>query len=130
MYTIKREPFGYRLTFGGFIPLAEMKQWVEDSRKELTSAPNEFGVFIDMRSLKPLEPEVQEYMKNGQILFKEKGMVRSVVIVETPILKMQFQRIAKTTGIYEWERYLDVASVPNWEEIGINWISKGIDPDK
>ena len=32
-------------------------------------------------------------------LFKEKGMTRSAVIVASAMLKMQFKRIAKETGI-------------------------------
>ncbi|MGB9500437.1 MAG: hypothetical protein ACKVE4_12015 [Dissulfuribacterales bacterium] len=43
---------------------------------------------------------------------------------------MQFQCIGKETGIYEWERYIDVSSSPDWERIAVDWISKGIDPDK
>jgi hypothetical protein len=43
---------------------------------------------------------------------------------------MQFRRIGKETGIYEWERYIDASSVADWEKIGIDWLSKGIDPDK
>lgn len=130
MYTVEHKPYGYKITFGGFMKLEEMMQWVEVSKKELADAPKEFGVFIDMRELKPLEPPVQEYMKNGQKLFKDKGMKRSVVILTSPITKMQFQRIAKETGIYAWERYLDIISVPNWEEVGEKWITSGVDPDQ
>ncbi|OEU57610.1 MAG: hypothetical protein BA871_10695 [Desulfuromonadales bacterium C00003096] len=69
-------------------------------------------------------------MQDGQKLYKEKGMVRSVVILDNVITKMQFRRIGKETGIYEWERYIDASSVADWEKIGIDWLSKGIDPDK
>jgi hypothetical protein len=130
MYKIEKKFYGYKLTFDGFIQLNEMKSWVEDVKKGLVGAPNEFGVFVDMRTLKPLDTETQEFMKTGQVLFKQMGMVRSVVIVEAPITKMQFQRIAKETGIYAWERYLDTQTNSDWENVGLDWISKGIDPDK
>lgn len=57
-------------------------------------------------------------------------MERSVVILESTIITMQFKNIAKETGIYQWERYLDASKVPNFEEVGKKWLINGIDPDK
>lgn len=69
-------------------------------------------------------------MEEGQKLFKQKGMTRSVVILNSPIVTVQFKRIAKETGIYNWERYLDASSTPDWEQKGRRWLTDGIDPDK
>ena len=129
MYTIEKKDYGYKLTFGGFIIADEMKLWVDESKKVLAEEPSEFGVFIDMRTLKTLSGDSQELMQEGQRLYKGKGMIRSVVILDSSLVKMQLQRIAKETGIYEWERYIDASSITDWESAGINWISKGIDPD-
>jgi len=130
MYSIEKKEWGYRLTFSDFIQAEEMQRWADESKQRLTSAPDNFGVFVDMIHLKPLPQDAQEILTEGQKLYKEKGMVRSVVIVNSTILKMQFQRLAKDSGIYEWERYIDASSVPNWEEAGIAWIKDGVDPDK
>ncbi len=130
MYNIQKKNYGYKLTFADFINEDEMAAWLEESKSILQTSNNSFGVFVDMRALKPLSPDSQEYMQEGQKLFKQKGMVRSVVIMANPIIKMQFTRIAKETGIYEWERYIDVESTPNWEKVAIDWIENGIDPDK
>ncbi len=130
MYNIKKETYGYKLTFEGFIQDDEMKRWVDESKKALATAPSEFGVFVDMRNLKPLPKNAQPHMQEGQKLYKTNGMVRSVVILANVITTMQFKRIAKETGIYEWERYVDASSTPNWERVGMDWIRKGIDPDK
>lgn len=51
-------------------------------------------------------------------------------IVNTSIVKMQFKRIAQETGIYQWERYIDSSTIKDWEEVGIDWLTKSIDPDK
>lgn len=130
MNKIEKKPYGYKLTFGDFIGLDEMNQWVEDSKKTLESAPKEFGIFVDMRTLKPLAQEVRGPMNDGQQLYKKSGMVRSVVIVDNSITKMQFKRIAKDSGIYEWERYIDASEVADWEKVGEDWITNGTDPDK
>lgn len=57
-------------------------------------------------------------------------MQRSAVVLSNAILTLQFKRIAKETGIYEWERYIDASKNPNWEEIATDWLEKAIDPDK
>lgn len=130
MYQVEQKDYGYKLTFGDFIKLEEMQGWLEECRQKLKQAPKEFGVFVDMRTLKPLAVEVQDHMQEGQKLFKQKGMVRSVVVVESATTAMQFKRIAKETGIYAWERYLDASTCPNWEKLGIKWITQGVDPDQ
>jgi len=130
MYQIQQVDYGYRLKFGDFIQPSEMKSWMNESIEALTKAPDNFGVFIDLQKIKPLPKDSQDYLQQGQKLFKQKGMKRSVVILDKPITKMQFKRIAKETGIYEWERYIDAATDKDWERKGIDWITKGIDPDK
>ena len=129
MNKIEKKPYGYKLTFGDFIAIDEMNQWVEDSKKTLASAPKEFGIFVDMRTLKPLAQEVQGPMNAGQQLYKKAGMIRSVVVVNNAITKMQFKRIAKESGIYEWERYIDASAVSDWEKVGEDWIVNAVDPD-
>ena len=130
MYKIEKMNYGFKLTFGDFINENEMKKWVEESKSVLQTAPKEFGIFVDMRTLKPLAPEAQKFMQEGQKFYKEKGMIKSVVILANAVTKMQFKRIAQETGIYQWERYIDESSNPNWEKTGIDWVQNGIDPDK
>jgi hypothetical protein len=129
MYKIEKKLYGYKLTFSDFIQADEMQLWVDESERVLKSAPNEFGVFVDMRTLKPLPADSRLLMQKGQKLFKQKGMVRSVVILDDTITKIQFQRIGRETGIYKWERYIDASATANWEKTGIDWIDKAIDPD-
>jgi hypothetical protein len=130
MYSIEKKDFGYKLVFGDFIKADEMKKWVEESRKALAAAPKEFGVFVDMRTLRPLPSDSQVSMEEGQKLYKKKGMVRSAVILDSKVITLQFKRIAKETGIYEWERYIDASATPDWEKTGLEWIRDGKDPDK
>jgi len=130
MYKIEKVDYGYRLKFSDFIQPEEMRKWLNESMELLTTTPEEFGVFIDLRSLRPLPPESQNFMEQGQKYYKEKGMLRSVVILNNVITKMQSKRIAKETGIYAWERYIDASTEKDWEKIGTEWITKGVDPDK
>lgn len=129
MHNIEITNFGFRLTFGGFIELEEMKQWAAESEEALLRMPASFYVFVDMRELKPMAPETQECMRKTQGLYKIKGMKRSVVIVNNFLTQHQFKRIAKESGIYEWERYIDASQTPDWDIVGLSWLLNGIDPD-
>lgn len=128
MYIIENKEYGYHLTFGGKILEDEMAAWVEESRLALTKQRGKFSVFIDMRRLEPIASESQVQMQKGQRLYKQRGMERSVVILESPTLARQFQRIAKQTGILPWERYIDASIEPDWKNVGLAWIEKGVEP--
>ena len=130
MYKIERKPWGFKITFGGFVQKSEMEEWVKDSANELSKKAGKFGVFVDMRELKPLMTDAQDAMTRGQVLYKEKGLERSVVVVNNPTTKLQFMRLAKKSGIYQWERYIDSSTVQNWEQVGLDWIRSGKDPDQ
>lgn len=130
MYKIEKKDYGFKLTFGDLIQADEMRNWLEESQKALSNIPSKFGVFVDMRTLKPLSADAQKYMQEGQKLYKAKGMERSAVVLENPIISMQFKRTAKETGIYTWERYFNASAIVNWEQNAIDWIKKSIDPDK
>lgn len=129
MYKIESKNYGYKLTFSEYIKADEMKNWVEESKEKLKNSSNSFGIFVDMRTLKPLAADAQAHMEEGQKHYKKEGMTRSVVILNSAIITMQFKRLAKKTGIYEWERYISAAENPNWEQTGIDWISNAKDPD-
>ncbi|MBU8933704.1 MAG: hypothetical protein KOO62_06820 [candidate division Zixibacteria bacterium] len=129
MYAIEKTEYGIHLTFGGTIPGEEMANWVREFRVVVDSIKSDYMVFVDMRDLKTLSKFAQDQMKVGQTLAREGGMVRSVVILADPKIKMQFVGIAKETGIYEWERYIDSSTEADWEEKGMLWIVGAVDPD-
>jgi len=130
MYKVEKTSYGYKLIFGDFIQADEMKKWVDESKEILANSTSEFYIFVDMRTLKPLPEDAQPFMQEGQKLYKQSGMKRSVVILNNPIITLQFKRIAKETGIDQWERYIDASSVPDWEAKGLAWITEGKDPDQ
>ena len=130
MYKIERKNYGFKLTFGDFIKATEMEQWVKESEKQIQSQVGKFGVFVDMRTLKPLPQDAQEQMEKGQKMYKGKGMERSVVILDSPVTTMQFKRLAQQSGIYQWERYIDASKTSDWEKIGEAWLKSAEDPDK
>lgn len=129
MYLIEKTDYGLHLTFGGRILEEEMAAWVEESSQLLNKQRGKFSVFVDMRTLDPIASEAQVQMQKGQRLYKQKGMERSVVILDNATLTRQFQRIARQTGILPWERYINASAVKDWETVGLNWIKSGVEPE-
>ena len=129
MYAIEKTEYGYHLTFGGYMIQDELKQWVEESQQVLATQKGTFSVFVDMRMLEPISADAQVQMQKGQRLYKQKGLVRSVVIQDNLTLTRQFQRIARQTGIQADERYIDASAVPDWEKVGMDWILEGKEPE-
>jgi hypothetical protein len=128
MYSINKKPWGFMLVFGGTIEADEMARWVKESEVLLASQHEKFGVLVDMRTLAPLVADAQAQMQRGQKLFKMKGMERSVVILDSALLAMQFRRIARETGISAWERYIDASKHPDWEKMGVAWLTAATEP--
>lgn len=129
MYAIEKQPLGFKLVFKGSIAAGEMQQWVDDSRAALSNAPPSFGLFMDMRALQPLPLESQRVMLLGQQLYQRRGMRRSVVIIQDPMTRVQFTRLAHESGVDHWERYISAEDTPDWEKRGWAWIQAGVDPD-
>lgn len=130
MHKIEKRPFGFQLTFGGDIDVAEIQQWREEARTAVSGAPKLFGVLIDMRTLRPggLHADAQPIMTDGQSLFKKAGMQRSAVILQSATVTMQFERIAKQSGIDAFERYINAAATPDWEARAVRWIEQKVEP--
>lgn len=130
MYKIEKTNYGYKLEFEGFIQVDEMVKWLEESKKHLENTTGSFQLLVDMRKLKPLPEDAQAKMEEGQKLYKEKGMERSCVILDNVVTRMQFMRIAKETGIYAFERYIDASNSEDWEKEAMDWLLSEKDPDK
>lgn len=131
MYQVQVTEFGFRFTFEDFIKQEEMQAFYDESLKALKdSGRTAYGVLVDMRNLKPLPPESKAIVEKCQRAFKEGGLVRSALLLSNPITTMQFKRIAKESGVYKWERFVDGSENENPEKIALDWIVNQIDPDK
>lgn len=129
MYKIERKSFGFQLTFSGKLQEDEWQRWYDDSVEKLQDAPRSFGVIIDMRGLTPLASDRQKTIVKGQQLYRNKGMIRSAVILNNAVTTYQFKKLAQHSGIYSFERYIDAELHENRQQIATDWVTKGIDPD-
>ena len=106
-----------------------MAAWYREARAAVAGHQRPFQVFVDMRTLIPLDKDAQVHMEAGQKLYRESGMQRSVVVFQSPVTAAQFRRIGGETGIGRTERYIDPTTYPDWEEVGMDWILNGVEPE-
>lgn len=131
MYKIDRNEAGYILTFSGDIDKEEMIQWYKDTIKYLSfEVKSIFVIIINMENLNLLTSETRTIMINGQKLYKDKGMVRSAVILNKSEIVMQFKSLAMVSGIYRNERYIDSTQVDDAMKVAQDWVYNEIDPYK
>jgi hypothetical protein len=128
MYRIERRPYGYHHRISGHVSVQELDAATEESRHLLAAGPRPFCVFVDMRGFTVLSTEEQKRAAEIMVLYKRLGMLRSVVVLDNPIATLQLKRLAKESGIDQWERYLDASIEPLWESKALAWLTDAIEP--
>jgi hypothetical protein len=128
VYKIDRNDLGFYLTFGGDMTKVELERWYKESEQFLMGQHSSFGVIIDMRTLSPLPAEAQEVMVRGQSMYLSRGMQRSCVILQDAITTIQFMRLARQSGIFKYERYIDASAHKDWLQEARNWVGHAIAP--
>ena len=128
MYKIEKTDLGFQLTFGGDMTEAELQTWYEESAGVLAEMNLPFGVIIDMRTLAPLPIGAQTVMIKGQAMYRSCGMQRSCVILEDAITTIQFMRLARQSGIFKYERYIDASVHKDWRRAARNWVRDAVAP--
>ena len=74
MYKIESKHYGIQLTFADVIGKPELEKGLAESQQKLKVVAKPFGVLIDMRKLKPLDPDAKQVMEKGQMVYKSSGM--------------------------------------------------------
>ena len=128
MYKIDKTDLGFNLTFGGDMTKDEIEKWYTESEQALSGQQSPFGVIIDMRTLAPLPVEAQEIMVRGQSMYRSRGMERSCVILDDAITTIQFMRLARKSGIFKFERYINASEHRDWLARARNWVRHAIAP--
>ena len=128
MYKIDKTDLGFNLTFAGDMTKDEIEKWYTESEQALMGQQSPFGVIIDMRTLAPLPVEAQEVMVRGQSMYRSRGMERSCVILDDAITTIQFMRLARKSGIFKFERYINASEHRDWLARARNWVRHAIAP--
>ncbi len=132
MFTVELASYGLKLRSEGVFSVEDAKEWDRLYRRKLVEVIGRrrpFGQYVDLRGFKYGSSIVQQIMEIAGQAFKNGGGKRSAVIVDNPVGVIQTRRLAREIGIYEWERYIDPESFPDYERVALAWIVDGADPD-
>ena len=128
MYKIEKTEYGLKLVLEGFIQADEMREYVEECRKQTESMPEQFKIMLDMRKMKTLPPDAKKILEEGQRHSLEHGLMGTAIIASNVVTKEQQRNIGAKSGVGEGEVYID-GSEPDWEEKALNWLLHGISPE-
>jgi hypothetical protein len=130
MYKIEKTNYGLKLTFTGFVDAEEMSRWAREVQEISRPMKKGFCVLLDLRGMAPLAPDAWEVMQKSHRRAMKAGMARSALVLDDPITTMQMKRLARQTAIDQLERYIDSRSNPKWEEVVMDWLIRGIEPNQ
>jgi hypothetical protein len=52
------------------------------------------------------------------------------VILKSSAIANQFRQLARDSGVYRFERYINADEDPDWLEHALAWVQSQIDPDQ
>jgi hypothetical protein len=84
----------------GYIRVEEMQRFVKELKQVMLGfAGREFKVKADLRTYKPASPEVTEIVREVQAFGLRTGMKRVAELVESQIVALQMNRVARESGM-------------------------------
>jgi hypothetical protein len=127
---VEMTSYGYRAEVEVPVTPEDHAAWIA-KLEEMTESRGHFSQIIDVRRAHRLNerPEQQGAVQELMRFVKAHGLVRSAVIVPTSRTALQIKQMAFGTEVLEWERYID-GSDPECEAIALDWVERGIDPDR
>ncbi|MFL5346419.1 MAG: STAS/SEC14 domain-containing protein [Hyalangium sp.] len=100
----------------GYIRPEEMRKVVNELKAATASlAGREVRIKADLRTFKPASPEAVEMIRDAQEFFLRSGVRRVAELVESQIVALQLNRVARETGIDKFlRRFWEDAAARNW----------------
>ena len=129
VYMIEKNSYGLKISFDGMMDEEIARRFAAEFMQSLNSIEGEISLMIDLSKGSPMPQAAQEAVNDCYKAVIQKGLIRSANIVSSTLMKMQMTRRAREFGTYNKARYIDT-SANNYEQVALDWIEKGIDPDK
>jgi hypothetical protein len=130
MIKYEKKDYGIYINYSGIITFYEITEWKKWIEKTVPTIDGDFCVFVDMQKMEILPANCKEKVEEVQQLCRKAGFSRSVIILNDQVTALQFKLIARKTGIYKFERYVDASNNEDWEQLGMDWLLNAVDPDK
>lgn len=129
MHRIEQTKYGYKLVFEGFLQKQDLTTLLDDMKQTVRPRGGAFPVLLDMRHSRAFPADAQVILKEAILFFKQAGMDRNAVVLNSAIATLQARRLAKETGIDGASRYIDASTEQEWEKVALDWLVRAVDPD-
>ena len=129
MHRIEQTKYGYKLVFEGFIQKQDLSTLLDDMKRTIRPRGGAFPVLMDMRHSRAFPADATVILKEAILFFKQAGMERNAVVLNSAIATLQARRLARETGIDASIRYIDASTEQDWEKIAIDWLVRAVDPE-
>jgi hypothetical protein len=129
MYRIERTHYGLRVTMGNLYSTEEIKKYIAEKEALVAKIEGPFSLLADLRSAIPPDENDEALLAESQARMKLCDLRRMAIIVTSPVIKTQARQISYTAGIDDRTRIINASKSPNWEELAIQWIVCGTEPE-
>lgn len=129
MHRIEQTQYGYKLVFEGFLQKHDLSTLLDDMKQTIRSRGRKFPVLLDMRHSRAFPADAQVILKEAILFFKQVGMERNAVVLNSAIATLQARRLGRETGIDATSRYIDASTEQDWEKVAIDWMVGAVDPE-
>ena len=117
-----------RHVFIGDIDAQQLIDWRSNLDMSPIGDSDGLYVFIDYTQTKRITPDALDIIIDIQKEAKKAGLKRAAVVVNSGVMQMQTERMARSSAIHSHERYISCDRTPHWEEAALAWLSDGIEP--
>lgn len=129
MFQVEEKPYGFQVTFEGFLQGEDVERFGGQMAKAVERQSGDFAVLVDLREMRTFPQEAQQKLMEVILYCRERGMNRNAVVVNSAITKIQANRLAKETQV-EDIRFIDAAQVDDWQKAAEDWLVKGTEPER
>jgi hypothetical protein len=128
-HKLEDRPYGFMVTFHGFMQGEDIARFSEDMKKRVNRMSGEFGVLVDLRETRTFPPDAQMALMEHIKWCIERGLNRNSVVVNSAITKIQASRLAKETASTNI-RFIDAAQTDDPMAMAEDWLIRGIEPER
>jgi len=129
MYKLEKQKYGLKITFSGDLVESEIVELTGELKPLVGSISKPFSILVDAREVMTLDQSVFHLLSECQRIVKDAGRQSAAIVVNSPILKSQGQRITLDSGSTEAVRFICSVRNEDWEKVAMDWILRGIEPD-
>lgn len=128
MYTIERKYYGLRITMGNQYAPDEIERYVKEKEEALREFEGGYSLLVDLRTAIPPNQEEAEFLRKSQAKM-DAGLIRQAWVIHSPVVRQRANQLVVTGPIKDRTRIIDSSASEDWEEIAMNWILYGTEPD-